>query len=76
MKITLKAARINAGLTQKDASKVIGVSPQTLSSWEKGTTYPSVIDMENMRKVYNIDNSVDIEWRIKKRKKIENNIIV
>ena len=64
MKITLKAARINAGLTQKDASKVIGVSPQTLSSWEKGTTYPSVIDMENMRKVYHIEDGVDIEWRL------------
>lgn len=76
MKITLKAARVNAGLTQKDASKAIGVSNQTISSWERGISYPSVIDMENMRKVYNIEDGVDIEWRVKKIKKIENNIIV
>lgn len=29
-KITLAAARVNAGLSQKDAAKLIGVSPATL----------------------------------------------
>lgn len=46
------------------AARKNGVSPQTLSSWEKGTTYPSVIDMEHMRKVYHIEDGVDIEWRL------------
>nr|DAT97885.1 MAG TPA: Helix-turn-helix XRE-family like protein [Caudoviricetes sp.] len=34
-KITLKAARVNAGLTQKEAAKKIGISYQTLSEYEK-----------------------------------------
>ena len=34
-KITLKAARVNAGLTQKEAAKKIGISYQTLSDYEK-----------------------------------------
>lgn len=34
-KITLKAARVNAGLTQKEAAKKLGISNQTLSRYEK-----------------------------------------
>ena len=64
MKITLKAARINAGMTQKEAAERIGISEQTLSSWERCRTYPNVLEMENMRKVYHIENGVDIEWRL------------
>lgn len=37
-KLTLKAARINAGLTQKEAAKKLGVSYQTLSRYENEPT--------------------------------------
>lgn len=40
MAITLKAARVNAGLTQTEASAVLGVTKATLSNWERGKTYP------------------------------------
>lgn len=33
-KISLKAARVNAGLTQEQAAKAIGRTKQTLVSWE------------------------------------------
>ena len=33
-KITLKAARVNAGLTQQEAAKKLGISYQTLSRYE------------------------------------------
>lgn len=33
-KISLKAARVNAGLTQKEAAKSIGVSERQLCLWE------------------------------------------
>lgn len=36
MKITLKAARVNAGLTQKQFAVAVGVSELTVSDWERG----------------------------------------
>lgn len=33
-KITLKAARINAGYTQEDVAKLMGVRRETISNWE------------------------------------------
>ena len=40
MAITLKAARVNKGLTQDEAGKLLGVSQYTISNWESGKTYP------------------------------------
>jgi len=36
--ISLKAARVNAGLTQDEAAKAIGKNKQTLVNWETGRT--------------------------------------
>lgn len=41
MKISLKAARVNADLTQTQAAIAVGVDKSTISSWEKGKTVPS-----------------------------------
>jgi len=41
-KISLRAARVNAGLTQDRAAKALGVTRKTLQNWEKGVTSPSV----------------------------------
>ena len=40
MKISLKAARTNAGLTQKEAADSLGVSNKTVGKWEKGESFP------------------------------------
>ena len=40
--LSLKAARVNAGLTQKEAAMAINVTERTLHSWENGVTYPTV----------------------------------
>ena len=37
-KISLKAARVNAGLSQADAAKLLRKGKQTLSNWETGRT--------------------------------------
>lgn len=37
-KITLKAARVNAGLTLKEASKKLGICETTLIRWEKDSS--------------------------------------
>lgn len=39
-KMTLKAARVNIGLTQKAAAQKFGVSNKTLCNWEKGASFP------------------------------------
>lgn len=38
--ISLKAARVNAGYSQKEAAKILGISNKTLCSWENGKTFP------------------------------------
>lgn len=40
--ISLEAARINAGLSQKAAAKSLGINVGTLSNWERGKTSPDV----------------------------------
>lgn len=36
MKLTLKAARVNAGLTQTEFAEALGVSKMTVFEWENG----------------------------------------
>ncbi len=38
LQITLKAARVNCGLTLKQAAAKFGISPDTLSNYEKDST--------------------------------------
>lgn len=42
MKLTLKAARVNANLTQREVAKLSGLSRNTISSYEQGKTYPDI----------------------------------
>lgn len=53
-KITLRAARINAGLTQIQVSKVLGIAPATLSGWEKNSTKLSFLEAIKLAKLYHI----------------------
>lgn len=55
MGITLKAARINKGLTQKQAAKCIGVRVETLAKYEKGKTFPNVPILQKIEHVYEIE---------------------
>lgn len=34
-KISIKAARVNAGLTQEEAARRLGINPDTLARYEK-----------------------------------------
>lgn len=51
-KISLKAARVNAELTQEEAAKKIGVSVSTIQNWESGNTSPTVEQAKVIEKVY------------------------
>lgn len=54
LKITLKAARVNARLSQQDAAEQIGVAVSTLRNWEAGKTFPAQPKIEKMCEVYGI----------------------
>lgn len=54
MPITLKAARVNCGLNQKQAAKLIGVSRTTLMSWEKYHSFPNVMQLHAIETAYNV----------------------
>lgn len=55
VKMTLKAARINANLSQKDAAKLLNISNKTLSSWENGHNVPKVDMVQKLCELYRID---------------------
>lgn len=53
-KISLKAARTNKGLTQKEAAKKAGISEATIIRWEKGRTAPDVRQLKRLCSVYDL----------------------
>ena len=53
-RITLRAARVNAGYTQKEAALLLHVGNKTLSSWENGTTFPNVEKIRTICEVYGV----------------------
>ena len=53
-KITLRAARVNQKLSQKQAGEAIGVSRDTIQNYETGKTIPSWDKVQMIEKVYKI----------------------
>lgn len=52
-KISLKAARVNANLTLKEASQLIGVDESTLVRWEK---HPGTVKSKYHKSIENAYN--------------------
>lgn len=52
MKITVKAARVNAGLTQAEVCAELGINKGTLISYEKYRTIPDIGTAKAMAKLY------------------------
>lgn len=52
MKITLRAARINAGLDQTTVAKELGVNVATISRWENGKSQPTIDQFRKMCAMY------------------------
>lgn len=51
-KITLKAARINADLSQKEAAEALNVNVSTLQNYETGKTIPDWEMVKRIEQVY------------------------
>ena len=46
MKISLAAARVNAGLTQEDMAREMHLNKATIVNWEKGRVVPKPAQFE------------------------------
>lgn len=54
MPITLKAARVNAGMTQPEAAKALKIAKSTLANYEQQKTIPNMEIAKRMAKLYEI----------------------
>ena len=43
LEVTLRAGRINKSLTKKEAGKLIGVSADVISNWERQISFSDVV---------------------------------
>lgn len=53
-KITLSAARVNAGYSQKAAAELLDISNKTLCNWEKGKSFPDQPMIERLCNLYGV----------------------
>jgi transcriptional regulator with XRE-family HTH domain len=53
--MSLRAARINAGLLQEEAASKIGISVYTLANYENGKTFPDVPVIQRIEQVYDVE---------------------
>ena len=54
VKISIRAARVNVGLSQKAAADAFDVSTKTLGSWEKGSTFPPADKIPEICALYGV----------------------
>lgn len=52
LKISLAAARVNAGLTQEDVARRMHVSKNTVLNWEKGKVLPNFASLQALSTLY------------------------
>ena len=54
MQVTLKAIRINKKLSQDEAAKLIGISSDTLSNYERGRSFPDIPILKKIEEAYDV----------------------
>lgn len=52
--ISLAAARVNAGLTQAEVARIMGVTNNTIVAWEKGSSEPKISQARALSDLYQI----------------------
>lgn len=53
-KMSLKAARVNAGLSQKQVATRLKVSNKTVCAWESGKSIPNIQRVNELCGLYNV----------------------
>lgn len=54
MKVSLKMAREIKEYTQAEAAKLLGISKDTLSNYERGKSYPDIPILRKIEKLYQV----------------------
>jgi transcriptional regulator with XRE-family HTH domain len=54
VRISLRAARVNAGFLLKEAAHRLGISCKTLGNWEKGITFPPADKIPAICELYGV----------------------
>lgn len=52
MQLTLKAWRVNSGLSIKEVAKRMNKTERTIQNWESGSTIPDKANLDNLAKLY------------------------
>lgn len=55
MKLSLRAARVNKGLTLHQAAQALGVSANTVQNWEKGKFTPRMDKFRKLCQLYGVE---------------------
>ena len=57
MKISIKAARVNANISAESVAKKLDITVDTLYNWEKGKTIPNICFVKKLADIYGCDVS-------------------
>lgn len=64
LQISLKAARVNAELTQDDVARLLGVSNKTVLNWEAGKARPTTATLKYLSEIYKMPlENIFLPWR-------------
>lgn len=66
MSITLRAARVNKGLSQIQAAKLLEISVDTVRKYEAGKTFPDVPMIKKIEELYGVSYD-DIDFFSKQK---------
>lgn len=57
MKVSIKGARIEKHMTQKQVADTMGVTKETISNWERGRTAPTAPQLIALCNLYGVELS-------------------
>ena len=63
MRMTVKALRVNKGLTQGEMAKMLGVSKKTVGAWENGKSMPNLDKVEAICSILGVKYD-DVRWNV------------
>lgn len=66
-KMSIRAARVEVGLSQTESAKALGISKKTLSNWENFYSYPDVTFLDMFSELYQIPRDQLYFKKIKKK---------
>lgn len=63
MRMTIKALRVNKGLTQADMATALHVTKKTVGAWENGKSMPKLDKIEPICELLGVKYD-DIAWNV------------